>query len=75
MIEFGDGSTVTTGDLDAGNVVTLRGATTFELFRSRLGRRSRHQVRAYDWSGADNDIEAVVDVWFAFGPSLVPIVE
>lgn len=75
MIELGDGSTVTTGDLEAGTTVTLRGATTFELFRSRLGRRSRHQVRSYDWSGADNDIEAVIDVWFAFGPSPVPIVE
>ncbi len=75
VIELADGTTVTTGDLDAGTTVTLRGATTFELFRSRLGRRSRHQVRAYDWSGADSDIEAVIDVWFAFGPSLVPIVE
>ncbi len=75
VIELDDGSTVTSGDLDAAGIVTLRGATRFELFRSRLGRRSRHQVRAYDWSGDDSDIEAVIDTWFVFGPSLVPIVE
>ena len=75
VIELEDGSTVTTGDLDAGTTVTLRGATNFELFRSRLGRRSRHQVRTYDWSGTDNDIDAVIDVWFTFGPSQVAIVE
>jgi len=45
------------------------------LFRSRLGRRSRGQARAYDWSGTDADTEAVIDGWFGFGPSLVPIVE
>ncbi len=75
VIELDDGSTVTSGDLEAGSTVTLWGATTFELFRSRLGRRSRQQVRAYDWSGEDSDIEAVIDVWFGFGPSLVSIVE
>lgn len=75
VIELDDGSTVTSGDLDAGSMVTLRGATAFELFRSRLGRRSRQQVRAYDWSGEDADVEAVIDAWFVFGPSLEPIVE
>jgi hypothetical protein len=45
------------------------------LFRSRLGRRSRQQVRSYDWQGSDADVEAVIDRWFSFGPSLVPIVE
>jgi hypothetical protein len=74
VIELDDGSTATSNP-DAAATVTLRGATRFELFRSRLGRRSRRQVRAYDWSGADADIEAVIDGWFSFGPSLVPIVE
>ena len=75
LIEFDDDTTVTSGDVNAVSTVTLRGTTRFELFRSRLGRRSREQVRSYDWSGADNDIEAVIDVWFGFGPSLVPIEE
>jgi hypothetical protein len=32
-------------------------------------------VRAWDWNGADGDIDAVVAVWFFFGPSLDPIIE
>jgi hypothetical protein len=75
VIEFDDGSTVATGDANAASTATLRGATRFELFRSRLGRRSRQQVRDYDWTGADADIEAVIDRWFLFGPSPLPIVE
>jgi len=75
VIEIDGGATVTSGDLDAGTTVTLRGASRFDLFRSRLGRRSREQVRAYDWSGTDADIEAVIDGWFSFGPSPVPIIE
>jgi hypothetical protein len=74
-IAFADGRSVETGDQTAASNVTLRGATTFELFRSRLGRRSRSQVRAYDWQGDDADIEAVIDGWFSFGPSPLPIVE
>jgi hypothetical protein len=75
VIEFVDGSTVTTGDAASPSSVTLRGATRFELFRSRLGRRSRRQVRAADWDGTDDDIDAVVDHWFSFGPSPTPIEE
>jgi len=75
VIEIDGGATVTSGDLDAGTTVTLRDASRFDLFRSRVGRRSREQVRAHDWSGTDADIDAVVDVWFGFGPSLVPIIE
>ena len=55
--------------------VTLAGVTAFELFRSRPGRRSRDQVRGWDWSGADADIDAVVDRWFIFGPAIAPIIE
>ena len=75
VIEFVDGSVVTTGDAKAAATVTLRGATRFELFRSRLGRRSRQQVRDADWGGTDTDIDAVLDHWFNFGPSLTPIEE
>jgi len=74
-IMFDDGSTVTTGDADASSAVILRGVTRFELFRSRLGRRSEPQVRAYDWSGSDADIETVIGDWFGFGPSRLPIEE
>ena len=74
-IEFADGGSVETGDQTAASNVALRGVTTFELFRSRLGRRSRPQVRSYDWQGDDADIEAVIDGWFSFGPSPLPIVE
>jgi uncharacterized protein (TIGR03083 family) len=58
-----------------GAAVTLSGVTAFDLFRSRLGRRSRQQVRAWDWSGADADIDTVVDRWFIFGPAVDPIIE
>jgi hypothetical protein len=49
--------------------------SVFELFRSRLGRRSREQVRDYDWTGGDADIDVVLERWFNFGPSPLPIVE
>jgi hypothetical protein len=75
VIEFVDGSTVTTGDPAAASTVTLRGATRFELFRSRLGRRSRQQVREADWVGSEADIDAVLDRWFSFGPSPLAIDE
>ena len=51
----------------------LSGLTEFELFRSRLGRRSADQVRAYDWSRPVPD--DVLDGWFLFGPSETPIEE
>ena len=72
-VQFDDGRTVTGGDPD-GPPVSLR-ATAFEVFRSKLGRRSRAQVRALDWDGADADIDALVDAWFVFGPSPVDINE
>ena len=46
--------------------------TRFETLRWRLGRRSRAQVQALDWSG---DPGAVVDELFIFGPSPTDIVE
>lgn len=50
-----------------------RSLSDFEVFRSRLGRRSRTQVLAYDWPAPPDD--AQLDAWFAFGPSEVDIVE
>ncbi len=73
-VELIDGRVVRSGPTGTA-AVTLGGVTAFELFRSRPGRRSRDQVRAWDWSGADADIDAVVDRWFIFGPAIAPIIE
>jgi hypothetical protein len=74
-VELDDGRAVVSGDPDGTSDVVLRGASVFELFRSRLGRRNREQVRNYDWTGNDADIDAVLERWFHFGPSSLPIVE
>jgi len=74
-VELVDGRTFVSGNGAGRGVVTVRGLTMFELFRSRLGRRSREQVLAYDWAGDAGDIERVVDRWFRFGPSALPIDE
>lgn len=74
-VELDDGRTVVSGDPDSTAAVVLRGVSVFELFRSRLGRRSREQVRGYDWTGSDADIDAVLGRWFNFGPSPLPIDE
>lgn len=73
-VELDDGDVVSSGPVDAASV-TLADVTAFELFRSRLGRRTREQVRDLSWSGADRDIDAVLDSWFVFGPAPAPIVE
>ena len=74
-VELADGRIVHSGPADAERSVTLRGVTPFELFRSRPGRRSAAQVRAWDWTGDDADIDAIVAVWAFFGPTTTPIVE
>jgi uncharacterized protein (TIGR03083 family) len=74
-VELADGRTVRSGPDDDTHSVTLSGVTPFELFRSRPGRRSREQVRAWNWTGADADIDAIIASWFFFGPSLDPIIE
>jgi uncharacterized protein (TIGR03083 family) len=74
-IELDDGRVVVSGDTDGVPSVVLRGVSLFELFRSRLGRRSREQVLDYDWIGSDADIDTVLARWFNFGPSPLPIVE
>lgn len=55
-----------------GDAITLRGVTPFEVVRSRLGRRSRAQVAAYDWSEDPGD---VLDAWFMFGPRTDELIE
>ncbi len=74
VIELSDGRTLSDG-AGGGPPVTLDGVSTFEVFRSRLGRRSAAQVEEYDWSGPEDQIAAVLDAWFIFGPSPDDIVE
>ena len=45
------------------------------MFRSRLGRRSLDQVRALDWAGDEEAVDAVMAAWFTFGPNEIAIVE
>jgi uncharacterized protein (TIGR03083 family) len=75
VVDLDDGRSVVSGDVDAATTVELRGLSTFELFRSRLGRRSREQVLGYDWAGESDAVGQVVDRWFVFGPSRTPIDE
>lgn len=61
-----DGRTVGTG----GTVLTT---SSFEVFRSRLGRRTRAEVVAGDWSSPPPD--ELLDAWFVFGPTPTSIGE
>lgn len=47
-------------------------ASSFEVMRFRLGRRSRRQVAALDWTG---DPGPVLDSLFTFGPAARDLVE
>lgn len=44
--------------------------TDFEMFRGRLGRRTRDEVSAFGWSA---DPAAYLDVFFLFGPTEHPV--
>jgi uncharacterized protein (TIGR03083 family) len=70
-IEYDDAAVVTLSG--EGRPLTLVGVSRFEIVRSRLGRRSRAQVLAYEWTESPTDDELAM--WFAFGPSDVDIVE
>jgi hypothetical protein len=59
--------------LRAGVEVLPAGLDDFELFRARLGRRSRAQVLAYRWPVPPSD--AQLAAFFVFGPSPVDVVE
>lgn len=56
---------------DGGPVLGLR-TTRFEAFRWRMGRRSRDQLAALDWSG---DPAPVLDHLVVFGPARTDIIE
>lgn len=66
-----DGVTLTIAG--EGDPIALSGITRFELARSRLGRRSRAQVAAWDWSTPPTAAE--LDRWFVFGPASTDIDE
>lgn len=70
-ITFVDGAQLTIPG--AGEPVGVRGVSRFEVFRSRLGRRSVDQFAAYDWRQPPRD-ELRAD-WFLFGPSPYDIEE
>jgi uncharacterized protein (TIGR03083 family) len=74
VVSYDDGTTVRVGQRGSDNRVSLS-TSKFEVFRSRLGRRTIAQVRALDWSGDDEAIDGVVAAWFAFGPSEIDIIE
>jgi len=65
------GDAVLTTAVDGEDPLVLR-ASSFEVFRLRLGRRSREQVLAMDWSEAPGDL---VDRLFVFGPAVPDLVE
>lgn len=72
-VEFQDGTVMHGGAADSpGGPLVLRGVTQFEIFRARLGRRSRKQVEAYDWSDDPSDLLAN---WFIFGPNPTAVIE
>ena len=76
-IELEDGRAIASGGAGAqsSDGVILRNVSTFDLFRSRLGRRTREQVRGFDWTGSEGDIDILIDGWFQFGPSEITIEE
>ncbi len=59
------------GPADDGEPVTLT-TTTYEAFRWRLGRRSRAQLAAMDWSG---DPSPFLDSLCVFGPATADVIE
>ena len=74
-----NGDVLTNGHAELGRYpheeVVLRGMSPFEVFRSRLGRRSREQVEQYRWCGPPERISLLVDQWFLLGPSTIAIHE
>lgn len=73
-VNYDDGGSVAAGQPGSAAQVVLD-TSKFEVFRSRLGRRSIDQVRALAWTGDPDAIDTIVAAWFNFGPSEVPIIE
>jgi uncharacterized protein (TIGR03083 family) len=60
-------------EIGRSDATTVLRTTRVELFRSRFGRRSRDQVAAYDWGGADPT--PYLQDYAIFGPRDTPLVE
>lgn len=73
-VTYDDGSEHVVGASDATATASLT-ITKFDMFRSRLGRRTVDQVRGFAWSGDAEAIDVAVENWFAFGPSEIIIDE
>lgn len=73
-IAYDDGTEHKLGPDDATATATLS-ISKFDMFRSRLGRRSLDQVRAFDWAGDEEAVDAVMAAWFTFGPNEIAIDE
>jgi uncharacterized protein (TIGR03083 family) len=65
--------TVEGDEIGPADAATVLRTSRVELFRSRLGRRSRDQVAAYDWGGADPT--PYLEGFAIFGPRDTPLVE
>jgi uncharacterized protein (TIGR03083 family) len=70
-IELVDGDVIEC--VGTGEPLVVSGVTRFELFRSRLGRRSADQVRAWHWNEPVPD--DVLASFFMFGPAATDIIE
>jgi hypothetical protein len=70
--EDGDTEVRVSGDAPPTGEPVVLTTTVFEFFRWRMGRRSRAQLAAMDWSG---DPSPFLDHLCVFGPSPVDIVE
>lgn len=70
-VTFEDGTA--TGIPGEGGTVALTGVSSFEMNRSRLGRRTPDQVRGWAWGEPLTDGE--LGGWFIFGPAEAPIEE
>lgn len=60
-------------DIGAADAVAVLTTTRVDLIRARFGRRSRAQVAALDWGGADPT--PYLDIYAIFGPRPDPLVE
>jgi uncharacterized protein (TIGR03083 family) len=68
-VSFANGTTI---DAGTGERSFRLHTTPFELMRFRLGRRTRDEVLALDWS---SDATSIVDRLFVFGPTAMSIGE
>ncbi len=75
-VELADGrSRSAAGPMTTRTSVTLAASRRSSCSAPARVVAARAQVRAWDWTGADADIDAVVAVWSFFGPATDPIIE